>query len=414
MAKFYLRKIVSTLFPEQWLRYNLRNFWPLYNKRDYQEAYTILRDIMESQPGYSKVGNLYVLCADLELRVSEDAFKARQLLEKAQQLGCLDLARYYEVRGHVCWRIGEHDEGMQYFENSIALDPTVDKLTNLGRLLSSVYDKRAVSVWEQVLKKDPKNCLAHIYLGREATRSGDRDKALIMAKRAEKLDPSVEDFPELGQLYEDMKMLQNALNAYLEANRLGYKDKGLLYANIGACYLLLGDFGTATQYTKRAIKLGLNSEYLKAILLWSAEQTGAGPIVDSLVEKYRDTCLAFILLAQEAIRKKNFSEARKMIAKAEQLDPSPAEMHNIGRVYHDLRHWEKALNVYLDCERLGYDNKGLLYASIADCYCLLEDWDTAIQYASKSLAIDPGDEYAKDVLYACREATWGSEFGDNY
>ena len=136
--------------------------------------------------------------------------------------------------------------------------------------------------------------------------------------------------------------------------------------------------------------------------------------MDSLVEEYCDTCLAFILHAQESIRKKNFSEAREMIAKAEHLDPSPAEVRNIGRVYHNLGHWEKALNIYLECERLGYDNKSLLYASIADCYCLLEDWDKAIQYAIKALAINPDDEYAKDVLYACRKEVWGSDFGDNY
>lgn len=253
---------------------NFDDYFALYDKGAYPEAYGVLREIMETQPRWSKVGNLYVWCANLELLVNNDVCKARQLLDKARELGCSDMVDYYRVKGYVLWRTGERDKGMQDLEKSIELDARLSNLTTFGRMLSFIDDKRAINIWERVLKKDPKNCLAHIYVGEEAAKFGDRGKALLMAKRAEKLDPSVEDVFEIGRLYHELEQFQSAVNAYLEANRRGYSDKALLYSCIAACYLSLGQVSAARKYAQWAVRSNPENDYVKEVWQKCEELSG--------------------------------------------------------------------------------------------------------------------------------------------
>jgi tetratricopeptide (TPR) repeat protein len=246
----------------------------LYDKGAYREAYAVLRDIIQSHPRWSNVGGMYVLCANLELLANDDVCKARELLGKARELGCSNMAEYYSVHGYVLWRTGERDKGMQELEKSIELDPRVGNLTTLGSVLSFVGDKRALSVWQRVLEKDPKNCVAHIHIGEESARSGNRGNALLMAKRAEKLNPSADNIFEIGQLYHELKEYQSALNLYQEANRRGYADKAILYASIAACYLSLGQASAARQYAQWALRCDPENDYVKEV--WKTYQERFG------------------------------------------------------------------------------------------------------------------------------------------
>ena len=250
------------------------DYFDLYDKGAYREAYAVLHDIMESQPRWSKVGNMYVWCANLELLVNNDVCKAQQFLDKGRELGCSDMADYYRLHGYVLWRTGERDKGMQDVEKSIALDPRVSNLTTLGRMLSFINSERAMNVWQRVLEKDPKNCLAHIYVGWEAAKSGDRGKALLMAKRAEKLNPSVDNIFEIGQLCHELEEYQIALNAYQDANLRGYADKAILYASIAACYLSLEQASAARKYAEWAVQSNPENDYVKDIWQTCHERYG--------------------------------------------------------------------------------------------------------------------------------------------
>jgi tetratricopeptide (TPR) repeat protein len=388
--------------------------YALYLKGAFGKAYAVLDDLILRQGDSFESGNLHILCAELALRVKNDTCKARQLLDKAHQIGSIDLARYYEVQGRVCCRMGNRDEAIQYLENSIALDPAAGKLITLGLWLSYLDDKRAMDVWKDVLSRDPKNSIARIYAGQEAAKSGDRDKALLMAESSKALHPSAEDVFEIGQLYDILKLPQKALNEYLHSMELGYKDKSSLFAAISGCYVLLADFGAALRYAARALKVDPYADSVKDILLWSAEKEGMNSTLKRLAKRHRNTSLAFILFAQEAVKQKNFTMASEMLHKAESCPLSATEMFYVGRLYANLGNFERAVEVLLECNRLGYDNKDVLYEAIAQCYFSLGDYDAAIRYAIRVLALDPDEDSAKDLLHSCREALWGSDFGDNY
>jgi tetratricopeptide (TPR) repeat protein len=220
---------------------------------------------MNRNPRLSSVGDPYVLCADLELLANDDIDKARDLLEKARELGCSNMGSYYSTRGFMLWRAGEREEGIAELERSVALNPTVTHLVRLGRVLSADGDARATEVWQRVLKQDATNCLAHIYIGIGAVKSGNRGQAMLMAKRSERLARSGRDYSEIGRLYQELGEFHSAIGAYLEGHRLDDEPKGPLYAAIAACYFSLGDNSNGRRYLQWAMKHSPQHEYVRHV-----------------------------------------------------------------------------------------------------------------------------------------------------
>jgi len=240
-------------------------YFALRERGAFREAYAVLRQILQNSPRWSKEGDLYVWCAEFELLLNDDIVRARELLRTAAQLGGCDTAYFYCIHGYVLWRAGERQRGIQELEKSVELNPSVKHLTDLARVLSTEGDEGAMRLWQNVLEKDPQNCLAHIYLGLEAARSGDQGKAILMAKRAETLSPSARDFSEIGRLYHQLEEYELAVRSYLSAIRLGAEPKGHRYAGVAACYFALGDVKTGSRYLAWAMRHNPEHEYVKEV-----------------------------------------------------------------------------------------------------------------------------------------------------
>ena len=232
--------------------HDIEKYLALCHKGAYREAYAFLRNLMATQPYLSQVGDLHLMCANLELTISDDISKARGSLDRARELGCRDMAIYYRTRGYVLCRAGEYESGLRDLEESVALNPTVANLAMLGKVLSSDGDERAKDVWRRVLEQDPESCLAYIYLGILAAKTGDKDKAILMAKKAEECHPKASDIEEIAWLYGEAGDTETALHRFLEADRLGREPKGPLYAKIAACQFELGNVRTGREYLDRA------------------------------------------------------------------------------------------------------------------------------------------------------------------
>ena len=276
MAMIPFRRIFSKLFPKLLQTNDFKHFWTKYNKGHFGEAYAIFLDVIENQPHYSKVGDVYIMWADLELLANHDPHKAIERLDKAQEIGCSQsqMAYYYLRRAEALWVTGERHMALQCFERSVDANPSAFYLSNLACALSSLNDKRAHIVWQQVLEEDPKNSLAYTYMGWEAAKSDDRNKALLMAKKAEKLQSSFSDVYEIGRLYHKLDEFQSAINKYLEAMKLRYEEEGLLNAAISDCYMSLGDAGASRKYVQLAVQRDPENDYVKEVLHEYKEKFG--------------------------------------------------------------------------------------------------------------------------------------------
>ena len=237
----------------------------LQEKGDYKRAYDVLCNAIESGSRLSKFADIYILLAELELLVNQDPHKALEALNKAQEMGCTQIAYYYLRRAEALWGIGEIQTALQCFEKSVEAEPCAFYRSNLARALSSLGDARARSVWQEVLEEEPENCLAHSHLASEAAKSGDRDKAIVMANKADKLASSEGDIFDVASLYHELGEFQTAIKKYLEAIKLikFSPKRGWLYADIADCYLSMGQTGLARKYLKRALKYCPDEEYVK-------------------------------------------------------------------------------------------------------------------------------------------------------
>ena len=238
----------------------------MYRKGAVEEAYAALSDAIQIAPKLSKYGDICTMRAQLELLVNNNASMALELLEKAKELDNMDdMVHYYNVRGDVMLELGKGEEALQNYEQSVGIDPTVPNLQIFGRALSEMNDSRAVAVWQQALEKDPANVMAHIFSGIEAAKSDDRDKALLMAEKAEKLGPSSEEFYLLAFLYTRLDKFAIALDACHKARKMGYEGKTLLFATIAACHFALGRIKEGRKHALRALRYNPDHEYANEV-----------------------------------------------------------------------------------------------------------------------------------------------------
>lgn len=266
------KRIFSEWYTKLPQKHGFQDVLVFREKGAFDEAYTTFREIIDNEPEWSKNGDVYILWADLELLANYNARKALELLDKAQETGYSLTGLYYARRAQALWITGERQVALQCYERSVSADS--DYLREYARALSCMNDKSAMGVWQQVLDRDPKSVLAHAYIGWEAAKSGNPDKALLMSKRAEELASSATDFYELGLLYHDSEEFRAAINKYLEAKKFGYKDEGGLYASIADCYLSLGDKSQARKYAELAISSEPENYYVKEV--WQKCQIGRG------------------------------------------------------------------------------------------------------------------------------------------
>jgi tetratricopeptide (TPR) repeat protein len=236
----------------------------LYKRGAYEKAYAILQDVISRHPDW-RLGDAYVLCANLESVVNDDTSKAAEVLDEALRRGCRHDAAYYNVSGRVFWRLGERDRGIREMERAVDLDPGVYYLQELGRALACDGDMRAMDVWKRVLEQEPSNCLAYVHLGILAAMTGDRAKALLMAKRAEGLRPTARELFDIGELYATAGEFQMALDRFAEADRLGVGPSGPLFADIAACHFELGNIQEGCEYLEKGRVRFPNSACVKEV-----------------------------------------------------------------------------------------------------------------------------------------------------
>jgi tetratricopeptide (TPR) repeat protein len=387
-------KIASSLFKGV----VFKEFRELNRKGAYEEAYRVYRDIYKKHPKWLKKGDPYVTCAKLEFLANQDNDGAMKLLEKAKELGCSDKPYYFLVLGQVFWRKIDIDNAIKNLQKCVELEPAIPNLKAFGEMLSCEKDKRAVEIWEKILKKDSKNAVALAYLGMEARRAGNHEQSHILSEKADKLAKYKEDFFEIGRMYFRERQLEKAIQYYVKCDELDYKTHGMLYHEISLCYYQLKNYQSATLYAGKALNVHFDNEYAKSTLLHCTEQQFNGPLLHDIINQHPDTCLAYLLLAHEARHDNDFLRADELLSKAIEMEPSLTEMCHIARLFHYANMYDKAITTYLKCEEFGYEYPGFIYTKVAICYFALDDYESAIKYSIKALELDFTNDEIKDTL----------------
>jgi tetratricopeptide (TPR) repeat protein len=115
--------------------------------------------------------------------------------------------------------------------------------------------RKALRLFDEVLRLNPENWAAIFYMGKIHHRFGDRALALELMRKAHRGNPSLSGFArEAGLVASQLGRHQEGIELTEEAIRLRPRD-GSLYSNLGLMYLLNGVAPDAIRSFQQAIEL---------------------------------------------------------------------------------------------------------------------------------------------------------------
>jgi len=136
----------------------------------------------------------------------------------------------------------------------IYLKKSVAGFMSVGqRALDSGNDSLALKYYQDLLKLDPSNSMAHVFIGDIYSRSGDDDNAIGSYLRATKLDPfNYNTWVNLADIYTRRGETVGAIEAYNKAIGLNINSYRS-YMGLGSIYLEQKEFPLAQTNFKTAL-----------------------------------------------------------------------------------------------------------------------------------------------------------------
>ncbi len=131
----------------------------------------------------------------------------------------------------------------------------------------SLNYKNEITLWEDVISKNPDAHIAYVNLGAEYGARGDEDGAIRMFRKAVEVDPSdVNSYVNLTLAYTRSNQPMQVIIAGEKAIALG-DDSALVHKRLAWSYYAVGDHKNAIKHCDRALELGyeVQPELLEAL-----------------------------------------------------------------------------------------------------------------------------------------------------
>ena len=134
-----------------------------------------------------------------------------------------------------------------------------------------------LGLWQDVIKKNPRNARGYNNLGAYYDQQGDYEKAIAYFQKAVAIKP---DFPEalfgLGISHAALKQTDIAIAYYQRALSFQPKNPEILF-NLGVIYMNKGLFGPAGDAFQKALQLDPKMNQARMFLDYARQQTGNQP-----------------------------------------------------------------------------------------------------------------------------------------
>ena len=184
----------------------------LYEAGDYEKALAMFNKFIELQPDlYSvriNVGNCYVKLREYDKAIQEFEFVLNKLNEEETDLkGSVVAASLYASLGELYLDQGKLEEAKEYFEKSIAIDPSDYALAyNVAEILfNSGKTDEAINYYNLAIKTNPAWPNSYLKLGYCYLNKGETDAALTYFQKFVELSPP--DDPQVNLIKEIIKQL---------------------------------------------------------------------------------------------------------------------------------------------------------------------------------------------------------------
>jgi tetratricopeptide (TPR) repeat protein len=203
---------------------------------------------------------------------------------------------------------------------------------------------------------------------------------------------------------------QKAQEFIEKAERLDCERDWFYYKVHGDVMSCTGNLERAAADYQRSFDLDPDVSTLTSLawVLSMSEDERVADVCEQILQEDPDNNCAYICLGRAAVRAGNRSRALSMVRSAEGSAESARDFFEVARLYHELREYGRAIDVYLKANKLGYQDRAGLYASVSACHLSLGHVTEARRWSDLAVRLDPDEEYVQEVWRACNGQTGDS------
>jgi len=248
--------------------------------------------------------------------------------------------------------------------------------------------ERAKTVYEQVVKLDPRSAQGHSNLGLALYMLGSYPRAIPEFQKSLELDPRLDQAEVLLALsYFDTGQLQRAI-PLLEKAYQRRKDDPVVAAHLGLAYLREKQDDKALVVLSHWVEIQPDSPdalYFKGKASQYVASNTFATLTKIAPDSYRTLQLGAEILRQRGLAPAAINEYKKAIAQK----PDAAGLHYaLGTLYREVGRLDEALAEFN--RELRITDDPLSYYLIGDVYLQQNNIDRAQQSLLKALTIQPG------------------------
>jgi protein O-mannosyl-transferase len=271
-------------------------------------------------------------------------------------------------------------------------------LLGYGTYVRNMTWRDAVTLWSDVVKKNPLSHRGYNNLGMELSDKGRFKEAIENLRLSLKIKPdSAKTYNNLGNTFMRQGLTEKAINEYLHAlkiNRAYVKT----YNNLGLALASQGKFEEAIHYYSKAISLKYNYEDAHNNLAIALAEKGK---LDEAIRQFLEAIKihpsyenAHYNLSLVLLRKGKLQEAEDHLYRALKINPDDAKAHYYmgktlekrGRFNESITHYYEALKIKPDFAKV--------HMKLGISLSRLGKFNEAIEHYEEALDLEPKNEDA--------------------
>ena len=163
---------------------------------------------------------------------------------------------------------------------------TQNLITGGNQLLKEKKYPEAIKKYEEVLKAEPKNVTAHLFLGLTHANIGELDLAIKHLSEASKIDSSYASFYYLGLVYAAKNEPEKSIEAFDQALRVS-PDSSMAEYQKGLVYTSQESYDKAAKSYQRALELNPQFDDARLALAGVLYKQGDKPSALNQAEELR-------------------------------------------------------------------------------------------------------------------------------
>lgn len=266
---------------------------------------------------------------------------------------------------------GDFEGALSYYGKAEKINPNnVTTRLNVGTLYQQKKDfQRAIKAYDSVLTLYPENVQANLYKAQALSEMGDKKNALVLYRKVLSLDPAnAAAKAEITGVMQDTMSAQEFI-AYLSKNSGDRAMQSLLYDYAYKLHKENKTEDAITAYKAVISSNPLNADaYVNLAICYASinDYTNAKNILNTAKSKFPDNKLVL-----------------KTIKEVE--SDAVSTVLSSANANYEAKNYKKALNEYLSISPATESS----VLGAAACYQAMDDFDKAIEFYKKGIAINP-------------------------